>query len=168
MVLATIPSPINALAMEGKIMSLPQKETHPLAAIHASQQSSTQESHRRRRTGSPRPIILPMHRGCPAHTLHASPPWKESQPNPLVAIQRTGPPSACIPSQVQDHPAISFFPFYAPAPPGSCNARVLPILHASPARILLCSSTSHSTRQPHLDLAMLEYEMEDTSLSAQI
>jgi hypothetical protein len=34
MVLATIPSPINASAMEGKIPLLPQKETHPLATIH--------------------------------------------------------------------------------------------------------------------------------------
>jgi hypothetical protein len=45
---------------------------------------------------------------------------------------------------------------------------ILPILRASPARIFRCSSTSHSTRQPHPDLAMLEYEMKDTSLSAQI
>jgi hypothetical protein len=30
------------------------------------------------------------------------------------------------------------------------------------------SHSSHSTRQPRPDLAMLEYEMEDTSLSAQI
>jgi hypothetical protein len=148
MVLAAIPSLINALAMEGKISSLSQKETHPLAVIQVSQQSSTQESHRRRleRAGPPRPIIPPMHRGCPAHiprapnAIHASPLWKESQPNPLVAIQRTGPPLARIPSQVHDHPAISFFPFYmparpdlamleyfpfyAPAPPRSCDARV--------------------------------------------
>jgi hypothetical protein len=106
MVLAAIPSLINALAMEGKIMSLSQKETHHLAAIQALQQSSTQESHRRRppHAGPPRPIILPMHRGCPAYILrapnaiHASPPWKELQPNPLVAIQRIGPPLARIPS----------------------------------------------------------------------
>jgi hypothetical protein len=45
---------------------------------------------------------------------------------------------------------------------------ILPILRTSHARILRCSSTSHSTRQPRLDLAMLEYKMEDTSLSAQI
>jgi hypothetical protein len=83
-------------------------------------------------------------------------------------IQCIGPPSARIPSQVQDHPAISFFPFYALAPPVSCNARVLPILRVSPAQILRCSSTSHSTRQPRPNLAMLEYKMEDTSLSAQI
>jgi hypothetical protein len=143
MVLASIPSPINASAMEGKISSLPQKETHPLAAIHASQQSSTQEFHRRRRAGPPRPIILPMHRGCPAHILHApnaihtSLPWKESQLNPIAS---TGPPRHLI----------------------------LPILRASPARILRCSSTSHSTRHPLPDLAMLEYKIEDTSLSAQI
>jgi hypothetical protein len=36
MVLAAIPSPINASVMEAKILPLPQKETHPLAAIHAS------------------------------------------------------------------------------------------------------------------------------------
>jgi hypothetical protein len=139
--------------MEGKIMSLPHKETHPLTAIHTSQQSSAQESHRRRpaRVGPPCPIVLPMHRGCPAHILrtpnaiHASSPWKESQPNPLVAIQCTGPPSARIPLQVQDHPAISFFPFYAPTPPGSCDARVLPILRASPAQILRCSSIGWKT-----------------------
>jgi hypothetical protein len=91
-------------------------------------------------------IVLLMHRGCPAHILlapnviHVLPPWKESQPNPLIIIQRTVPPSARIPSQVQDHPAISFFPFYAPASPGSSDARVLPILRASPAQILRCSS----------------------------
>jgi hypothetical protein len=86
------------------------------------------------------------------NAIHASPPWKESQSNPLVAIQRTGPPSARIPSQVQDHP----------------RHLVLPTLCASPARILRCSSTSHSTCQPRPDLVMLEYKMEDTSLSAQI
>jgi hypothetical protein len=147
MVLVAIPSPVNVLAMEGKITSLPQKETHPLAAIHASQQSNTQESHRRRRAGPPRPIVLPMHHGCPAHILrapnaiHALPPWKELQPNPLIAIQRTGPPSARIPSQVcrttlpshsshstcqpcLDLPMLKYFPFYAPGPPRSCDARV--------------------------------------------
>jgi hypothetical protein len=97
------------------------------------------------------PIVLLMHRGCPTHILlapnaiHVSPPWKESQPNPLIVIQRTGPPSACIPSQVQDHPAISFFPFYAPTPPGSSDARVLPILRTSPAQILGCSSMRWKT-----------------------
>jgi hypothetical protein len=45
---------------------------------------------------------------------------------------------------------------------------ILPILRVSPAQILRCSSTSHSTRQPRPNLAMLEYKMEDTSLSAQI
>jgi hypothetical protein len=44
----------------------------------------------------------------------------------------------------------------------------LPILRVSPAHILRCSSTSHSTRQPRLDLVMIEYKMEDTSLSSQI
>jgi hypothetical protein len=108
----------------------------------------------------------------------------------------------------QDHPAQSFFPCTADAPPISfapkCNPclaamegittqsprrhpahrttigphpiasagppchLILPILRASPARIFRCSSTSHSTRQPRPDLAMLEYKMEDTSLSAQI
>jgi hypothetical protein len=65
-------------------------------------------------------------RPYPPHpnSIHISLPWKESQPNPLVTIQCTGPTSAHIPSQVQDHPAISFFPFYAPTPPGSCDARV--------------------------------------------
>jgi hypothetical protein len=151
MVLAAIPSSINVSAMEAKISSLPQKETHPLAAIHASLQSSTQESHRRRRAGPPCLIVLPMHRGCPAHILrapdaiHASPPWKESQPNPLVAIQRIGPPLARIPSQVQNHPAISFFQFYAPAPPRSSDARVLPILRASLTQILRCSSMRWKT-----------------------
>ena len=152
MVLAAIPSPINASVMEAKILPLPQKETHPLAAIHASQQSSTQESHRQRRVVPPRPIVLcPMHRGCPAHiplapnAIHASPPWKESQPNPLIAIQRTGPPSARIPSQVQDHPAISFFPFYASALPRSSDARVLPIIRVSPTQILRCSSMRWKT-----------------------
>jgi hypothetical protein len=45
---------------------------------------------------------------------------------------------------------------------------ILPILRASPAQILRCSSISNSTRQPRPDLAMLEYKMEDTSLSTQI
>jgi hypothetical protein len=45
---------------------------------------------------------------------------------------------------------------------------ILPILRVSPARILRCSSTFHSTRQPRPNIAMLEYKMEDTSLSAQI
>jgi hypothetical protein len=45
---------------------------------------------------------------------------------------------------------------------------ILPILRVSLAWTFRCSSTSHSTRQPRPDLAMLEYEMEDTSLSAQI
>jgi hypothetical protein len=49
------------------------------------------------------------------------------------------------PSQVQDLHAILFFPFYAPAPPGSCDARVLPILRASPAQILRCSSIRWKT-----------------------
>jgi hypothetical protein len=49
------------------------------------------------------------------------------------------------PSHVQDHPAISFFPFYASAPPRSCDARVLPILRASPAQILRCSSIRWKT-----------------------
>jgi hypothetical protein len=80
----------------------------------------------------------------------SSAPQTQSMPhrhgnNPLVAIQRTGPPLACIPSQVQDHPAISFFSFYAPAPPGSCDARVLPVLRASPAQILRCSSIRWKT-----------------------
>jgi hypothetical protein len=51
---------------------------------------------------------------------------------------------------------------------GAPRHLILPILRASPARIFRCSSTSHSTRQPRPDLAMLEYKMEDTSLSAQI
>jgi hypothetical protein len=102
------------------------------------------------RARPPRPIVLLMHRGCPAHILctpnaiHASSPWKESQPNPLVAIQCTG-PSARIPSQMQDHSAISFFPFYAAVPPGSCDAQVLPILRVSPAQILRCSSIRWKT-----------------------
>jgi hypothetical protein len=93
-----------------------------------------------RRTTPANPIVLPMHRGCPAHILrapnaiHDSPPWKESQPNSLVAIQRTGPPSAHNPSQAKCMtPAISFFPFYASTPPISWDARVLPILRTSPA-----------------------------------
>jgi hypothetical protein len=45
---------------------------------------------------------------------------------------------------------------------------ILPILRASPARILRCSSTSHPTCQPRPNLAMLEYRMEDNSLSTQI
>jgi hypothetical protein len=45
---------------------------------------------------------------------------------------------------------------------------ILPILRASLARILRCSSTSHSTCQPRPNLAMLEYKMEDNSLSTQI
>jgi hypothetical protein len=142
MVLTAIPSPINASAMEGKIPSLPQKETHPLAAIHASQQSSTQESHRRRLAGPPRPIVLPMHRRCPAHILRAQ---MQSTPR---RHGRNHNPIPSSPSSAQDHhrpashrkcrttPAISFFPLYAPAPPGSCDARVLPILRASPAQIL--------------------------------
>jgi hypothetical protein len=98
-----------------------------------------------------------MNRGCPAHILcapnaiHASPPWKESQPNSLVAIQRTKPPSAHILSQVHD-----------------LRHLILPILRVSLTHILRCSSTSHSTPQPRLDLVMLEYNMEDTYLSAQI
>jgi hypothetical protein len=67
------------------------------------------------------------------------------------------------------HPAhrttIGLHPIASAGPP---HHLILPILHASSAQILRCSSTSHSMRQPHPDLAMLEYKMEDTSLSAQI
>jgi hypothetical protein len=44
-----------------------------------------------------------------------------------------------------DHSAISFFPFYALAPLGSSDARVLPILCASPSQILQCSSMRWKT-----------------------
>jgi hypothetical protein len=66
-------------------------------------------------------------------------------------------PMPSSPSSAQDHhrpashrkcrttPAISFFPFYVPAPPGSCDTRVLPILSASPAQILRCSSIRWKT-----------------------
>jgi hypothetical protein len=133
--------------MERKIPSLPQKETHPLAAIHASQQSSTQESHHRwpARTGPPRPIVLPMHRVPRPYPPHPKRNPRLITTQSLVAIQCTGAPSAHIPSQVQDHPTISFFPFYAPAPPRSCDARVFPILRASPAQILRCSSIRWKT-----------------------
>jgi hypothetical protein len=159
MVLTVIPSPINASAMEGKISSLPQKETHPLTAIHATHQSSTQESRRRRpaRTGLPRPIVLPMHRGCPAHILA---PQTQSTPR---RHGRNRNPIHSSPSSAQDH--------HRPASHRKCRTTrdlVLPILHVSPTRILRCSLTSHSTRQPCPSLAMLEYKMEDTSLSAQI
>jgi hypothetical protein len=60
---------------------------------------------------------------------------------------------------------IGLHPIASAGPP---RYLILPILHANPTWIFRCSSTSHSTRQPRPDLAMLEYEMEDTSLSAQI
>jgi hypothetical protein len=144
MVLAAIPSPINASAMEGKNHHRRKHIPSPLSTPRSNPARRNPMPTTRRTTHCL--IVLLMHRGCPAHILlapnaiHVSPPWKESQLNPFIVIQRTVPPSACMPSQVQDHPAISFFPFYASAPPGSSDARVLPILRASPTQILRCSS----------------------------
>jgi hypothetical protein len=117
---------------KGKNLALPQKETHSLAAIHTSQQSNTQESHRDDVQDHPAQSFFPCTADAPPissrpNAIHVSPPWKESQPNSLVAIQRTGPPSTHIPSQVHD-PRHLIFPFYASAPPISCDARILPIL----------------------------------------
>jgi hypothetical protein len=52
---------------------------------------------------------------------------------------------------------IGLHPIASAGPP---RHLILPILRASPVQILRCSSTSHSTRQPHPNLAMLEYKME--------
>jgi hypothetical protein len=107
----------------------------PLSTTAAIQHAGILLSTTRRTTH--RPIVLPMHRGCPAHILrapnaiHGLLPQKELQPNPLFTIQRIGPPSTRIPSQVHDRPTISFFPFYAPAPPWSCDARVWDGRHLS-------------------------------------
>jgi hypothetical protein len=99
----------------------------------------------RRRAGPPRPIVLPMHRGCPAHiphapnAIHASPPWKESTqfprrhpahkttigPHPIASAWP--PPSHSSHSTRQPHPylvMLEYFPFYTPDPPRSCDARV--------------------------------------------
>jgi hypothetical protein len=147
MVLATIPSPINASAMEGKISSLPQKETHPLAAIHASQQSSTQESHCRRRAGPPiaqsffpctadAPSIsfvpqmqsTPRYNGRNRNPIPSSPSSAQDHHRPASHRKcRTTTPSHSSHSTRQprlDLPMLDYFPFYAPAPPISCDARV--------------------------------------------
>jgi hypothetical protein len=54
-----------------------------------------------------------------------------------------------------------------PSSPSSAQDQHRPTSHRK-CRTATPSHSSHSTRQPRLDLAMLEYKMEDTSLSAQI
>jgi hypothetical protein len=145
MVLATIPSPTNASAMEGKIPSLP--ETHPLTAIHASQQSSTQESHCRRHAGPPiAQSFFPCTVDAPSisfgpqtqSTLHhygrnhnpipSSPSSAHDYHRPASHRKcRTTPPSHSSHSTRRprlDLLMLEYFPFYAPALPRSCDARV--------------------------------------------
>jgi hypothetical protein len=134
--------------MKGKILSLPQKETHPLVAIHASQQSSTQESIADDpRAGPPRPIVLPMHRGYAPPISSASQTQSTPRqyrrnhdpiPSSLSSAQdhhrstshrkcRTTPPSHSSHPTRQPRPDLAmleYFPFYAPAPSKYCNARV--------------------------------------------
>jgi hypothetical protein len=101
---------------------------------------------------------------CSSHTPHMPllyPPRPKRNPR-LAVMERITIQSP------RHHPAhrttIGLHPIVSAGPP---RHLILLILRASPARILRCSSTSHSTRQPRPDLAMLEYKM-DTSLSAQI
>jgi hypothetical protein len=146
MVLVAIPSPVNVSAMEGKITSLPQKETHPLAAIqHAGIPSPTtrrttppnRSSHAPRmpRPYPPRPKHNPRlaaMEGIATQSTHRHPAHRTTiGPHPIASLQ--------------DHPAISFFPFYALALLGPSDARVLPILRARPAQILRCSSIRWKT-----------------------
>jgi hypothetical protein len=90
--------------------------------------------------------------------------WRMYEMHPALSF-KTG----CYTPSPRRHPAhrttIGPHPIASAGPP---RHLILPILRVSPASIFWCSSTSHYTRQPHPDLAMLEYEMEDTSLSAQI
>jgi hypothetical protein len=120
-----------------KILSLPQKETHPLVAIHTSQQSTRRNpiATTRRTTPPNRSSHAPrMPRPYPPRPKH----------NPCLAAMEGINPIPSSPSSAQNHhrptshrecmtPAISFFPFYVSAPPISCDARVLPILRARPA-----------------------------------
>jgi hypothetical protein len=158
MVLTAIPSPINASAMEGKIPSLLRK--------HIPSPLSTPCRYPARRN----PIADDPHaQDHPAQSFFpctADAPPISSTPQTQSTPRRHGRnrnPIPSSPSSAQDH--------HRPASHRKCRTTrhlVLPILRASPARILRCSCTSHSTRQPRPDLAMLEYKMEDTSLSPQI
>jgi hypothetical protein len=136
----------------------PQKETYPLVAIHASLQYNMQESHCRRRAGPP---IVQSFFPCTANGPPiSSTPQTQSTPR---RHGRNRNPIPSSPSSAQDH--------HWPAShrkAGPPNYVILPILRVSPAWTFRCSSTFHSKRQPRPDLAMLEYEIEDTSLSAQI
>jgi hypothetical protein len=119
-----------------------------------------------------------QHAGIPSPTTHrTTPPNRSSHaprmPRPypprlkrnpcLAAMEGIATQSPCR------HPAhmttIGPHPIASAGPP---RHFILLILRANPAWIFRCSSNSHSTHQPRPDPAMLEYEMEDTSLSAQI
>ena len=137
MVLAAIPSPINASAMEGKNHHRRKHIPSPL---------STPRSNPARRNpiaddaqDHPAQSFFPCTADAPPIS---STPQTQSTPH-RHGMNRNPIPSS--PSSAQDHLAISFFPFYAPAPPGSCDARVLPILRARPAQILRCSSIRWKT-----------------------
>jgi hypothetical protein len=103
----------------------------------------------------------------PNRSSHA--PW---MPRPYPSCPKRNPHIAAMEGIATQSPrrhpvqrtTIGPHPIASAGPP---HHLILPILRASPAWIFWCSSTSHSTRQPHIDLAMLEYEMKDTSLSAQ-
>jgi hypothetical protein len=132
----------------------PQKETHPLAAIqHA---------------GIPSPTTRARSTTPPNRSSHAPRMPLPYAPHPklnprlatMAGIATQSPHRHPVHmTTIGPHPIASAGPF---------RHLILPILRAIPTRILRCSSTSHSTCQPHPDLAMLEYKMEDTSLSAQI
>jgi hypothetical protein len=104
----------------------------------------------------------------PNHSFHA--PW---MPRPYPSRPKRNPRLATMEGIATQsphrHPAhrttVGPHPIASAGPP---RHLILSILRVSPVWIFRCSSTSHSTRQPRPDLAMLEYEMEDTSLSAQI
>jgi hypothetical protein len=152
MVLAAIPSSINASAMEGKnSVTATEGNTSPrcyprLAAIqHAGIPSPTTRRTTPPNRSSHAPQMLrpytPRLKRNPC--LAAMEGIATQSPRRHPAHRTTIGPHPI--ASTQDHLAISFFPFYAPAPPGSCDARVLPILRASPSQILRCSSIRWKT-----------------------
>jgi hypothetical protein len=156
MVLAAIPSPINALAMEGKNHHRRKHILSPLSMPH---------SNPARRN--------PIADDAQDHSLPNRSSHAPRMPRPYPARPKRNPRLAAMEGiatqSLHRHPAHSTtIGLHAIASAGPPRHLILPILRVSPAWIFRCSSTSHSTRQPHPDLAMLEYEMEGTSLSAQI
>jgi hypothetical protein len=121
-----------------------------------------------RHAGIPSPTTRARRTTPPNRSSHAPQMPRQYPPSPKRNLRLTAMEGITTQSP-RLHPAhrttIGPHPIASAGPP---RHLILHILRASPARILRCSSTSHSTRQPRLDLVMLEYKMEDTSLSTQI